>query len=155
MNFWEAKILEVNDLKQKLANNFPQKESVFTNGCFDILHYGHLCYLSEAKQLGDCLVVALNSDKSLEKVKNRKSYMILKHRLALVAAIGFVDFVTWFDKDNPNDLLKIIKPHILVKGGDYTLEQVIGADFVRSYGGKIFVTGYQKSLSSSLFFKEL
>jgi D-beta-D-heptose 7-phosphate kinase/D-beta-D-heptose 1-phosphate adenosyltransferase len=155
MKPWETRIIAPDEIQQKLQTDFAKKKIVFTNGCFDILHYGHLCYLNEAKKLGDILIVALNSDQSLQEVKKHKPFMPLKHRLALIAAMSFVDLATWFEKTTPIDLLHKIRPHALVKGGDYKLEQVVGGDIVKSYGGEVFVTGHQKGLSSRLFFKKL
>ena len=155
MNFWEHRIIHPSKLSQLVQNSLQGKKLVFTNGCFDILHYGHLCYLSEAKKLGELLLVALNSDNSLQKIKRQKPVMSLKHRLAIIAALGFVDLVTWFETDTPEELLAATKPNILVKGGDYKLDEVVGAKLVQSYGGEVFVLGHQKGLSSSLFAKKL
>jgi len=123
------------------------KRIVFTNGCFDILHAGHVEYLSRAKRLGDILIVGLNSDSSVKKIKG-KSRPINKERdrAKMLSALYFVDFVTSFSETTPEKLIKKVKPDILVKGGDWKIEDIVGSSFVRSYGGKVrsvpFVKGY-------------
>lgn len=123
------------------------KKIVFTNGCFDILHLGHIDYLSKSKDLGDLLIVGLNSDQSIKNIKGSQrpindQYM----RSIILASLSFVDIVIIFDEDTPENLIKIIKPNILVKGGDYNIETVVGSEIVKSYGGEIkiidFIDGY-------------
>jgi D-glycero-beta-D-manno-heptose 1-phosphate adenylyltransferase len=120
---------------------------VFTNGCFDILHYGHLHYLAAARDLGHRLVVGLNSAASVRRLKgfNRPLNDALTRQYSL-ASLAFVDAVVEFEEDTPLALLKCVMPDILVKGGDYQLHQIVGADMVMAYGGKVlslpFVEGY-------------
>ena len=151
---WQQKIISPEKIKKQLSH-LKKEKLVFTNGCFDILHYGHLCYLNEAKNLGEILIVALNSDESMQKIKKRKPYMILEHRLAIIAALEFVDYVTWFVEETPQKLLEEICPSVLVKGGDYTIKQVVGGNFVKSYGGEVYVVSHQKNISSSLLIKKI
>jgi D-beta-D-heptose 7-phosphate kinase/D-beta-D-heptose 1-phosphate adenosyltransferase len=126
------------------------KKIVFTNGCFDILHAGHVTYLQQAKQLGDYLVVAINSDDSVKRLKGRaRPINNLEQRLAVLAGLGVVDWVTSFSDDTPERLLKRLQPDILVKGGDYTPEQVVGHEIVHTYGGEVRVLGVIKNLSTS------
>ena len=120
---------------------------VFTNGCFDILHYGHLHYLAAARDLGDRLVIGLNSAASVSRLKGQ--HRPLNDELTrqhLLAALSFVDAVVVFEEDTPLELIKCVKPDILVKGGDYQLHQIVGADLVIEKGGKAmslpFVEGY-------------
>ena len=120
---------------------------VFTNGCFDLLHYGHLHYLAAARDLGDRLVVGLNSANSVKRLKG--AHRPLNDELTrqhLLAALAFVDAVVVFEEDTPFELIKRIKPHILVKGGDYALHQIVGADIVLENGGQVlslpFIEGY-------------
>ena len=120
---------------------------VFTNGCFDILHYGHLHYLAAARDLGDRLVVGLNSAGSVRRLKG--AHRPLNDELTrqyLLAALSFIDAIVVFDEDTPIELIKRVKPTILVKGGDYALDQIVGADIVIENGGKVmslpFVEGY-------------
>jgi D-beta-D-heptose 7-phosphate kinase/D-beta-D-heptose 1-phosphate adenosyltransferase len=114
------------------------KTVVFTNGCFDILHVGHIRYLKKAKSLGDILVIGLNTDKSVKRLKGEKRPIVSENeRAELLAALSFVDYVVKFDQDTPYELIKRIKPDILVKGGDYLPEQVVGKDIVEGYGGRL------------------
>jgi len=123
------------------------KRIVFTNGCFDILHAGHVEYLSKAKRLGDVLVVGLNSDRSVRLLKG-KTRPINKEgdRAKVLASLYFIDYVTVFGELTPEKLIRELKPDILVKGGDWKKGDIIGADFVKSLGGRVatipFVKGY-------------
>ena len=123
------------------------KRIVFTNGCFDILHPGHARYLSSAKDLGDHLIVALNSDHSVRTIKgDRRPIFPEGMRAELLAALECVDCVVIFEEDNPLEVIRHLLPHVLVKGGDWQEDQIIGADVVKAAGGKVqripFVTGY-------------
>jgi len=112
---------------------------VFTNGCFDILHRGHATYLAQARALGGSLVVALNTDASvrlLEKAADRPINR-LEDRAAVIAALGAVDLVTWFDADSPLALIVALRPDVLVKGGDWPEARIVGAREVRSWGGRV------------------
>ncbi len=120
---------------------------VFTNGCFDLLHYGHLKYLSEARALGNKLVVAINSDASVKRLKGpSRPILDERARLFAMASLLVTDMVVLFDQDTPLDLITTLKPDILTKGGDYTVDQIVGADFVLHHGGEVrslpFETGY-------------
>ncbi len=116
------------------------KRVVFTNGCFDILHAGHVAYLQEAAQLGDLLVVAVNDDASVTRLKGAgRPVNALERRLTVLAGLGCVDWVVGFNEDTPEPLLHELKPDILVKGGDYGDDEVVGADIVRGYGGNVVV----------------
>lgn len=123
------------------------KRVVFTNGCFDMLHPGHTRYLCSAKELGDFLVVALNSDNSVRMIKGPKRPILREQaRAELVAALECVDLVLIFDEDNPLRVISDLLPDILVKGGDWTEDEIIGADVVKKRGGEVkripFVTGF-------------
>lgn len=112
---------------------------VFTNGCFDILHRGHVTYLDEAATLGQSLVVGVNTDASVRRLDKGTERPInpLEDRLAVLAALASVSLVVPFDEDTPLELIKIVRPDHLVKGGDWTADRIVGADFVQSYGGKV------------------
>ena len=126
------------------------KRIVFTNGCFDILHAGHVSYLQQAKQLGDHLIVAINNDESVKKIKGpARPINSIEQRMAVLAGLGVVDWVTSFGDDTPERLLKKLRPEVLVKGGDYSADQVVGADIVRAYGGDVRVLGVIKNLSTT------
>jgi len=114
------------------------KTIVFTNGCFDLLHVGHVKYLQKARQLGDLLVLGLNSDDSIRRLKGPSRPLIgEEERAHILAALACVDYVVVFDEDTPLELIRLLRPHILVKGGDYTPEGVVGKDLVESYGGRV------------------
>lgn len=123
-----------------------KKRIVFTNGCFDIIHSGHVNYLSEAKKLGDILIIGLNSDDSVRRLKGSARPLNTEtDRAVVLDALKPTDMVIIFDEDTPLELIKLIKPDVLVKGGDYNPEAVsgakaiVGSDFVREYGGKVCV----------------
>lgn len=111
---------------------------VFTNGCFDIIHAGHVYYLAEAAKHGDCLVIGLNSDSSVKKLKgDSRPVNNEEDRAMVLSALRFVDYVTVFDEETPYELIKLLKPDVLVKGGDYTFDTIVGADIVTANGGKV------------------
>jgi D-beta-D-heptose 7-phosphate kinase/D-beta-D-heptose 1-phosphate adenosyltransferase len=114
------------------------KRIVFTNGCFDLLHAGHVKYLQKARSLGDLLILGLNSDASVQRLKGPKRPLIdQEERAHLLAALDCIDYVVVFDEDTPLELIIALKPHILAKGGDYSLDGVVGREFVESYGGRV------------------
>lgn len=132
------------------TSRFNGERVVFTNGCFDILHAGHVTYLQQARQLGDRLIVAVNDDASVKRLKGKnRPINPVEQRMAVLASLGVVDWVISFHDDTPERLLKKIKPDILVKGGDYTPDQVVGAPIVRAYGGDVRVLGCVPNLSTS------
>lgn len=114
------------------------KKIVFTNGCFDLLHIGHVTYLEEAKKLADVLIVGVNSDSSVKVLKGPARPIQNEHdRSEILAALKAVNHTVIFSEDTPMNLIKQIKPDVLVKGGDWKIEQIVGSDFVMSYGGKV------------------
>jgi rfaE bifunctional protein nucleotidyltransferase chain/domain len=120
---------------------------VFTNGCFDLLHFGHLHYLSEARDLGDKLIVGINSEASVKRLKGpTRPINDESTRFHLLAALVFVDAVVPFEEDTPFELIQAVSPQVLVKGGDWQPEQIVGSDLVLAAGGKVlslpFVEGY-------------
>lgn len=118
--------------------HFQEKKIVFTNGCFDLLHFGHVDYLSEAADLGDVLIVGLNSDESVRKLKGAKRPVNLQEaRSLMLASLSFVTAVIIFEEVTPEKLIAFIKPDILVKGSDYKPEEMVGYDIVTSYGGLV------------------
>jgi D-beta-D-heptose 7-phosphate kinase/D-beta-D-heptose 1-phosphate adenosyltransferase len=126
------------------------KKIVFTNGCFDILHPGHIHTLNEAKRFGDVLVVALNTDESIKRLKgpSRPIYE-LADRMMVMAALGVVDFVVPFGQDTPAALLEYVRPDVLVKGGDYKAHEIVGYDFVTSYGGSVQIVDFVQGKSTT------
>lgn len=132
------------------------KKIVFTNGCFDILHAGHVTYLQMARQVGDCLIVAVNADESISKIKGpNRPINHLDHRMTVLAGLGVVTWVVPFADETPERLLRLIKPDLLVKGGDYQIDQVVGADIVRAYGGDVRIMKHNIRTSSTSLLKEL
>ncbi|MFH1462083.1 MAG: D-glycero-beta-D-manno-heptose 1-phosphate adenylyltransferase, partial [bacterium] len=126
------------------------KKIVFTNGCFDLLHSGHLHVLNQAKSKGDVLVVAINTDESVKRYKgDDRPIKKLQERLNIMSAFGVVDFVVIFDEDTPKELIEYLNPDVLVKGGDYSKDKIAGADYVLSNGGSVEVVDYQPDLSTS------
>ena len=134
---FENKICSPDSLEQHVAK--LTRPLVFTNGVFDILHRGHATYLAQARQLGTSLVVALNSDDSVRRLGKGPDRPInaLEDRMALIAALGMVDLVTWFDEDTPIQVILSCKPDVLVKGGDWQPERIVGANEVRGWGGSV------------------
>ena len=123
---------------------------VFTNGCFDILHAGHIHLLREAKNLGDRLLIGLNSDQSVQNLKGPdRPFNTEDARASVLESLSMVDEVTIFQEDTPHELVKEIIPHVLVKGGDYSIENIVGADTVRASGGEVDLIPILKGHSTS------
>ena len=152
-----TKIISTTSLKRKVRRlKQAGKRIVFTNGCFDILHYGHIKYLQDAKNKGDYLVVAVNSDSSIKKIKAKNRPVIAQSdRLKTVAALASVDFVVLFNQNSPLRLIKALKPDILIKGADWSKKKIIGADFVASYGGKVLTANLVKGRSTSVLIEKI
>lgn len=126
------------------------KKIVFTNGCFDILHVGHISYLKQAKQLGDVLVIGVNSDESVRRLKGAsRPINNAEDRMRLLSALDFVDYVVEFEEDTPAKLIEIIKPDVLVKGGDYKENEIVGADFVKDNGGIVKILPFVEGKSTT------
>lgn len=126
------------------------KKIVFTNGCFDIMHAGHALYLEQAKGLGDVLVVGVNSDASIRRLKGPKRPIICEEqRLTMVAALESVNFVCQFEEDTPYELICDIKPDVLVKGGDWQVSEIVGADIVLANGGTVESLRFLNGISTT------
>jgi len=129
---------------------------VFTNGCFDLLHAGHVEYLQEAKRKGDILVVAVNSDSSVRRLKgNKRPIVKAQDRTKVIAALESVDYVVVFAEDNPEKLIRFLRPDILVKGADWNQKDIVGSDLVLGYGGKVHRINFLKGRSSSNLIKKI
>ncbi len=123
---------------------------VFTNGCFDLLHRGHTRYLERARALGDLLVVAVNSDASVRQLKGAGRPVVPdRERAEVLAALAVVDLVLIFDELDPGRVIRAVRPDVLVKGGDWPMDQIVGSDFVRSLGGKVRSLPYVQGASTS------
>ena len=141
------------DTEESLANflNGTKHPLVFTNGCFDLLHRGHICYLEEASALGKVLLVALNDDASIKRLNKGTGRPInsLEDRMAVIAALQAVDAVVGFTEDTPLNLIERIKPDVLVKGGDWPVTSIVGATEVISWGGTVHSIPFQHQRSTS------
>jgi len=146
-----SKIKTLTELKQIVDKLKRQgKKIVFTNGCFDLLHIGHVRYLQEAKNLGDVLIVAVNSDDSVKKIKGEGRPIIpAEERSEVIAALGCVDYVVIFHETLPNRVIGTLKPDVHVKGGDYSIDELPEAKIVKSYGGKVIILGKVEGHSTS------
>lgn len=146
-----APILERSSLVEKISRLRQNgAKIVLANGCFDLFHVGHIRYLAGAKQLGDFLIVGINSDEQVRKLKGEnRPFMPENERAEIVAAVVFVDFVTIFDEPTVTELIRAIRPDFHAKGTDYTTETVPEKDIVREYGGKVAIVGDPKDHSST------
>ncbi len=132
------------------------KKIVFTNGCFDLLHPGHVSYLEQARALGDALVVAMNSDQSVRRLKgNDRPILDQNIRGIMLAALRWVDYVTIFDDPDPLELIALLEPDVLVKGGDWQLHDIVGRELVEARGGQVFSLPFVGSYSSSNIIAEI
>jgi rfaE bifunctional protein nucleotidyltransferase chain/domain len=151
------KIQSLPDAAQIITNWKEAGESiVWTNGCFDLLHSGHIIYLSKARALGDRLVIGLNSDHSVKLLKGSQRPIIDQDTRALkLAAMAFVDLVILFDEETPLNCIKKVLPSILVKGGDYQISTIVGADVVKNAGGKVLTIPFEEGHSSSSIIRKI
>lgn len=132
------------------VKRFKRRQLVFTNGCFDILHRGHVEYLAQAATKGDVLIIGLNTDASVRKLKGPSRPLLDEQSRAFtLAALGFVDAVVLFDEETPYELIKKIKPQVLVKGGDYQVEDIVGYDIVKAGGGQVITIPLTEGFSTT------
>lgn len=150
-------IIDRDKLCKALHVNFdPSLKVVFTNGCFDLLHVGHIRLLKEAKSLGDLLVVGINSDKSVKSLKGHlRPLQSEQDRAEILSALKFVDYVTIFEEETPLELIKAIRPKVLVKGGDWSIDKIVGASFVESYGGIVRSLSFVPGKSTTKIIEKL
>jgi len=153
----EKKAQNLNKLKKIISClKARRKRIVFTNGCFDLLHYGHIKYLEDAKKKGDILVVGINSDASVKRIKGKMRPLVNeKDRLRQVAALESVDYVLLFKEDTPLKLIKVLTPDVLVKGADWDKNNIVGRDFVLSHGGCVCTIKFVKGYSTSNLIKKI
>lgn len=136
--------------KALTAWHLNHNKIVFTNGCFDLIHRGHIDYLSKSADLGDVLIIGLNSDKSVTKIKGQNRPIIDEYsRALLLASFSFITAVVLFDEDTPYNLISEIQPDVLVKGADYRVDEIVGHDIVLSKGGKVVTIDYLPGFSTS------
>ncbi len=137
-----GQILDWNLLKTELDRlSADGKKIVFTNGCFDIIHIGHIRYLKEAKKLGDILIIGLNSDLSVSRLKPNRPINTESQRAEVLSSIEMIDYITIFNEDTPYELIKYIKPDVLVKGGDWKKEDIIGSDIAPEVYSLPYISG--------------
>ncbi len=150
INDWEVVADKLKEWRSK------KEKIVFTNGCFDILHLGHIDYLEKARSLGNRLIIGLNTDRSVTKLKGTgRPLYPQESRARILAALEFVDVVIMFDQETPYDLINHIKPDILVKGNDYLAENIVGADIVNSNGGKVVTINLVEGYSTSALIEKI
>lgn len=134
----------------RAAQREAGKQLVFTNGCFDVLHVGHVRYLAAARALGDALLVAINSDRTVRQLKGANRPVMNEHeRAEMLAALVAVDYVTIFDDESPRNLIKEILPDVLVKGGDYALDEIHGREEVEAAGGRVLALPFTEGASTT------
>jgi rfaE bifunctional protein nucleotidyltransferase chain/domain len=153
----QEKILDDVSLDAWLARmRFRKRKIVFTNGCFDILHQGHIIYLTKAADAGDGLIIGLNSDSSVRKLKGIGRPIIDQHsRALLLASLPFVSAVVLFDEETPYQLIRKIQPDVLVKGSDYKPEDIVGYDVVKARGGEVLTIDFVEGYSSSSIIRKI
>jgi len=143
-------------LKEKLSGIRKGKEVVLTNGCFDIVHLGHLKYLQNSAEAGDYLIVAVNSNESVNRLKgDRRPINHIDERMEFISYIKGVDFVTCFNGDTPYDLIKYIRPDVLVKGGDWPIESIVGVDIVTADGGRVESLKFEEGYSTTSIIEKI
>jgi len=152
-----TKIYDRKNLETQLAIwRFQSKKIVFTNGCFDLLHLGHIDYLSKAKDLGDILIIGVNTDDSVKRLKGAARPITDENsRSLIIASLQFVNAVVLFDEDTPYELIKLVQPDVLVKGSDYKPEDIVGYDIVKAKGGEIVTIDFLEGYSSTRVIEKL
>ena len=157
LEFVKSKILNEERLNIIIANwRFKDYKIVFTNGCFDIIHLGHIDYLSKAKDLGDKLIIGLNTDFSVRKIKGADRPINNEDsRAILLASLRFVDAVVLFNQETPYELIKHVQPDILIKGSDYKPEEIVGFDIVQAKNGKIITLDFLEGYSTTSIIEKI
>jgi rfaE bifunctional protein nucleotidyltransferase chain/domain len=152
-----GKIVSIDELREERGRLRAEgKRLVFTNGCFDILHVGHVRYLASARELGDALLVAINSDRSVRELKGAgRPVMNEEERAEMLAALGAVDYVTIFDDISPRSLIAEVLPDVLVKGGDYQLDEIHGREEVEAAGGRVLSLPFVEGASTSSIIEKI
>jgi D-beta-D-heptose 7-phosphate kinase/D-beta-D-heptose 1-phosphate adenosyltransferase len=153
----DFKVKSRSDLIEKLAEERSRgRKVVFTNGCFDLLHAGHVRYLQKARQLGDLLVLGLNSDASIRRLKGDKRPLLGEvERAQILAALDCIDYLVIFDEDTPLELIRVLQPDVLAKGADYQVDEVVGKDLVESYGGRVELVQFVEGKSTTNIINEI
>jgi rfaE bifunctional protein nucleotidyltransferase chain/domain len=157
MDILNSKILSGIQVSRMLAiAKLKEKKIVFTNGCFDILHGGHIDYLTKASDLGDILIIGLNSDASVKRIKGSdRPIQDQESRAKALASLFYVTYVVIFEEDTPLNLIAEVKPDVLVKGGDYKIENIVGHDIVKKNGGKTLTIPFLEGFSTTAIINKL
>lgn len=157
LNIIQSKIIDINNIESHLTYwNLKNKKIVFTNGCFDILHRGHVEYLAQAANHGDVLVIGLNTDNSVRRIKgDSRPVQDQLARAMVLASLQFVSAVIFFDEDTPYELIKRVKPDVLIKGSDYKPEDIVGYDIVTAKGGEVVTIDFIEGYSTTLIIEKL
>jgi rfaE bifunctional protein nucleotidyltransferase chain/domain len=151
LSILKSKIYTWDHLRREISMwRFKDKTIVFSNGCFDVLHLGHVEYLAKARDLGDILIVGLNSDDSVHRIKgSHRPVNNETARATILAALSFVDAIILFGEDTPHELIKLIQPDILVKGKDYEGKEIVGSDVVKARGGQVVTIELTRGYSTT------
>ena len=157
LNIIQSKIIDVDNIESYLTYwNFKNQKVVFTNGCFDILHRGHVEYLAQAASHGDVLIIGVNTDRSVRRIKGETRPVQDEYaRAILLASLSFVSAVVLFDDDTPKNLIKRIQPDVLIKGSDYSVKDIVGSDIVAAKGGKIITIDFIEGYSTTSIIEKL
>lgn len=153
---FKNKIINAPQMLDTMDASRDDTRFVFTNGCFDLLHPGHVAYLATARSLGDKLIVGLNSDASVTRLKGAERPINPENdRALMLAALESVDYVVVFEEDTPYELITLLRPQVLVKGGDYTRETIVGSDVVEQEGGEVVVIRFEEGYSSTRIIEKI
>lgn len=157
LNIIQSKIIDINNIESYLTYwNLKNQKIVFTNGCFDILHRGHVEYLAQAANHGDVLIIGVNTDSSVKRIKGETRPVQDEYaRAILLASLNFVTAVVLFDEETPYNLIKRIQPDVLIKGSDYSIKDIIGSDIVEAKGGKVITIDFIEGYSTTSIIKKL
>ena len=157
LNKLHSKIYSIEKLNYKVNQWKSDKQKiVFTNGCFDIVHRGHIEVLAQTADLGDKLIIGLNSDSSIQKIKGKNRPIINEEcRAILLAALSFVDAIILFKQENPLKLISKLKPHVLAKGGDYNVKDIVGHEIVQDNGGEVILVPFVSGFSSTTIINKI
>lgn len=157
LNIIQSKIIDINNIESYLTYwNLKNQKIVFTNGCFDILHRGHVEYLAQAANHGDVLIIGVNTDSSVKRIKGETRPVQDEYaRAILLASLNFVTAVVLFDEETPYNLIKRIQPDVLIKGSDYSIKDIIGSDIVEAKGGEVITIDFIEGYSTTSIIEKL
>lgn len=157
LNDIQSKIIDIKNIETHLTDwSLKKQKIVFTNGCFDILHRGHVEYLAQAANHGDVLIIGVNTDSSVKRIKGETRPVQDEYaRAILLASLSFVSAIVLFDEDTPYNLIKRIQPDVLIKGSDYSIKDIVGSDIVMAKGGKVITIDFIEGYSTTSIIEKL